>query len=327
MSDLHTHVCACKNPPCTRPPSLQRIVRRFLLGAVFPILVPAAVFAQPGQSGLSFLKLGVGGRAIGMGEAHAALSADASALHYNPAALSLLEKANLTLMHKEWVQDIRTEFLAASVPFNQITLGFHLNSTRISDIEVRTRPGPPEAIFNAQNFVTGISAAYELDRHFIVGITAKFLYEKIFVDEASGFGFDLGAVYTPAERDGSLRFGAALTNLGSMGKLRTESSELPTAFRVGSAYTIPLEALESKISLAADGFSVFEEGDVRINTGGELDYKQTVALRIGYLWNSEGRGLTLGFGAQYTFVRFDYAFSSLAFDLGDAHILSLSIDL
>lgn len=296
-----------------------------MLLLILLVLVPSAVFAQAGQSGLSFLKLGVGGRAVAMGEAHAALGTDASALHFNPALLRSLERANLALMHREWIQDVRTEFLAASLPFDRITFGFHLNTTQINDIEVRTRPGPPEATFDAQNFATGISVAYSLDRHLDVGLTAKFLYEKIFVDEANGFAIDLGAAFRPSA--GRLRFGAALTNIGSMGKLQSESSKLPTALRVGSAYTIPLRTLKGSVTIAADGFSVFDEGEVRINTGGEFDFQETLALRFGYLWNSEGRGLALGFGARYTFVRFDYAFSSLSFDLGDAHILSVSVDL
>ncbi len=283
------------------------------------------VLAQAGQSGLSFLKLGVGGRAVAMGEAHAALGTDASALHFNPALLRSLERANLALMHREWIQDVRTEYLAASLPFDRITFGFHLNTTQINDIELRTRPGPPEATFDAQNFTTGISVAYSLDKDLDVGLTAKFLYEKIFVDEASGFGIDLGAAYRPSA--GRLRFGAALTNIGSMGKLQSQSSKLPTALRIGSAYTVPLTTLKGSITLAADGFSVFDEGEVRVNTGGEFDFQETLALRVGYLWNSEGRGLTLGFGARYALVQFDYAFSSLAFDLGDAHILSVSVDL
>lgn len=325
MRELDRQTSVDKILSCIRPDSLCCRLGRLLCTAALLVAASYGVHAQAGKTGLSFLKLGVGGRAAGMAEAHTAMSTDASALHYNPAALRSLERANLALMHKEWIQDVRTEYLAASVPMKQFAFGFHVHSTRISDIEVRTRPGPLEAAFDAQNFAAGISLAYELNEHLDVGVTAKFLYEKIFVDEASGFGFDLGAVYKPSES--RLRLGAALTNLGSMNRLQSESSKLPTAFRVGSAYAIPVDALEGTVTLAADGFSVFKEGDIRINTGAELDYKRTLALRAGYLWNSEGRGLALGFGARYTFVRFDYAFSSLAFDLGDAHTVSLSVDL
>ena len=54
-------------------------------------MVHQVAYSQAGETGLSFLKLGVGGRALGMGEAYSAVAADPTAMYYNPAAMSQIE--------------------------------------------------------------------------------------------------------------------------------------------------------------------------------------------------------------------------------------------
>ena len=80
---------------------------------------PSPLFAQAGGAGLSFLKLGTSAKGIAMGDAMSAHVTGSAATHYNPAGLPRSgEEGNpgqILLMHKEWIQDTRTEFLAASV--------------------------------------------------------------------------------------------------------------------------------------------------------------------------------------------------------------------
>ena len=64
-----------------------------------------------GKSGLAFLKIGVGGRAVGMGEAFTTIADDASASYWNPSALMNRSQTNVVVMHNEWFQGIRTEFI------------------------------------------------------------------------------------------------------------------------------------------------------------------------------------------------------------------------
>ena len=49
-----------------------------------------------------------------------------------------------------------------------------------------------------------------------VGITGKMLYEKIFIDEASGFGLDLGGNYSY----NNFSVAAVVSNIGSMNSLK-----------------------------------------------------------------------------------------------------------
>jgi len=286
--------------------------------------LPADLLAQSGQTGLSFLKLGVGARSVGMGEAHAAIGTDASATYYNPGALAEAPKTNILVMHKEWIQDVRTEFLGVNVPMEQFAVGIGINTTNTGDIELRTRPGPSEGTFSGHEFAGSISIARKITSELSVGASFKFLYEKIFVDEASGVGFDVCALYaSPVE---GLRFAVVGSNFGSMGSLRSEKIQLPSLIRIGSAYIHDVDMLRSTMTLGADLVKVFHEDNAHVHTGLELNYQETIAFRIGYLFGYESRGLTAGVGLRRNIFRLDYAFSPQSEDLNNGHTISVGVE-
>ncbi len=292
------------------------------------VLFSSPLMAQIGNSGMAFLKLGVSGRGVSMGDAMSALVEGAAAAYYNPAGLLSSSTGSmgtqLMFMHKEWIQDSRTEFLGGAMPLGERSaLGVSVISTTVSDIEVRTRPGPPEATFTARNFSTGLSYAQAFGEDVRLGVTAKFLYEKIFVDEASGFAADLGAqVKTPVE---NLTAGIVLANIGGMSKLESEKTSLPAMLRIGPAYSVGFGADEYTLNLAVDYMNVFPEKHSYVNTGAEFMFTRILAARAGYQFGSQGRGLSAGLGVSYGIVGLDYAFSHLAEDLGNTHTLSLAV--
>jgi hypothetical protein len=311
---------------------MERSVRSQVILAIIILSTTLSVqdaSAQAGKSGLAFLKLGGSARGVSMGDAMSGSVTGAAATYYNPAGLLGANadgsSAEVMLMHKGWIQDTRMEYLATRIALNdESALGFFLNSTTVSDIEVRTRPGTPEGTFTARNFSVGASYARTMWNDLRIGLTAKFLYEKIFVDEASGLAFDLGLqCKTPIEH---LSVGAVLANLGSVSELRSEKSTLPAILRVGPAYSLEIESMDSRIILAADELYIFPERSSYLNVGGELFFNQTLAARAGYQFGSEGRGLSTGVGVHYGIVNLDYAYSPFSSDLGNAHTISLGLN-
>ena len=288
------------------------------------------LFAQPGQSGMAFLKLGVSGRGTAMADAGSAFVTGAAATYYNPAGLIPVEStpaaSQLMFMHREWIQDTRMEFLGTSIALgDDNALGASINSTTVSDIEIRTRPGPADGTFTSREFSIGLSFAHRFTSDLRIGVTGKFLYQKIFVDEGSGYAADLGAIWkSPVD---SLTNGAALCNIGTMGALRSERTTLPSLLRVGPAYALGVDQGQMEATFAADFVRIFPEKRDYLNAGAELRFNSFVAARGGYQFGSEGRGLTLGVGISYGVLVLDYAFAKISSDLGDAHTISLALNL
>ncbi len=280
------------------------------------------ILGQAGQTGLSFLKIGVGGRALGMGEAYTAEGGDPASMHYNPASMSLSKTPQILLLHKEWIQGVRSEYLGAMTPVGQFRLGLSVNATSVDDIELRTVPGPPIGTFSARNAAMGISAAYDISPDLSIGLTGKYLYEKILVDEASGIGVDIGASY----RRENLRLGAAMSNLGSMNSLADEATVLPRIFRAGAAYELALDQSGGSLIVSSDVVSITNESKTHVHVGAEYRYNTVFAVRAGYQSGYEARNISAGIGVRYGMLAVDYAFLPFRYDLGTTHTISLVIE-
>src|SRR6185369_13431160 len=123
--------------------------------------------------------------------------------------------------------------------------------------------------FSSRNASAGVSAAYSFDTAFALGMTANYLFEKLYTNEATGMGFNFGALYrTPWTFD----LGASINNLGSMNNLGLEPSKLPSSLRIGAAKVLPVESLNGSLTLAADYLNYTAEGTSHIHAGAELNY-------------------------------------------------------
>jgi hypothetical protein len=276
-----------------------------------------------GKTGLTFLKLETGSRFAAMGGAATALYHEASILHYNPAGLAGIPKSEIQLMHTSWIGDMSTQYGVFAIAMNRATLGISLYNSSVEDIEVRTRPGPPESTFNTRNFAAGATFAYRTSPSFRVGLTAKLLYEKIYIDEATGYAFDLGVLYRTSTP--GLYFGLSVLNIGSMNELRSEQTNLPLNYRFGSSYDLPAQFQDFTVKLAVDVMKFHEDDKLHLMFGGEFTYSQALFLRLGYHSGVDARSLSAGVGIRHGIAKIDYAFIPMRNDLGAGHSLTLGI--
>jgi hypothetical protein len=95
----------------------------------------------------------------------------------------------------------------------------------IDEFEGREVPSiDPMYEFDSRNFITNVVYGYQFDM-LKIGITAKYIYEKIEFEDASGFAFSTG-IYKDDFIAENLDFGLSLNNLGSMSKMNNEINKI-----------------------------------------------------------------------------------------------------
>src|SRR5712692_5692602 len=75
---------------------------------------------RAGTSSATFLRIGVGARAVGMGESFVAVANDPSAIFWNPAGLASLQRRELAVSHVQWPADIHYEHLTMILPSRRL---------------------------------------------------------------------------------------------------------------------------------------------------------------------------------------------------------------
>lgn len=276
----------------------------------------------PGTTSAQFLKIGIGAREVGMGEAACALSDDANSIYWNPAGLGLLKERELTAIYNIWFEDIRHGFLGYAHPFKSSTLGVAINYLDIGRME-KTRwdyPGGKGETFSATDIAGYLSCARRLREDLAVGLNLKHIQQRIEDESATGFGTDLGILYKPS----NLRLGLAVQNIGTELKFIEEGYPLPLNIKAGIAYPFKnlLFALDANKPM---------DNEMKFSLGIESHWFKILALRLGYKTGPDHRlgivtktpaGLTAGVGFNLKPLRFDLAYAPYG-DLGDTYRVSL----
>jgi len=328
------------------------------------LLIPVVVSAQynsnvsnVGTTAATFLEIGVGSRAIGMGGAFVATANDASAMYWNPAGIGKLVSPEIIFVHTRWIADITFDYAGFVIPLGGIgTLGASLTMLNMGEMEVRTellQDGTGE-LFDVADLAIGLSYGFNLTDRFSLGITGKYILQKIWKEQAEGFAIDIGTIYdTPIA---GLRVGAALTNFGTdlrmqgddllvyhdidpqqtgnneriFAELQTSSWPLPLNFQLGVAMDL-IQTSTNRLTLAVDALHPIDNTE-SMHAGTEYAFNENFFLRVGYrnlfLRDSE-EGLTAGAGVQAALlgnvrVGFDYAYADFG-RLQNAHRFSVNL--
>lgn len=304
---------------------MKTLVRRFafdlpLAGALLALAPGSGLAADPGDTGLAFLKIGVGARAAAMGEAYVAVAQDPSAMYWNPSGIANTPDLEFHASHNEWISDVRYEYVGAVQGMKGHAVGAHVSLLHLGELEGRDATGQFTESFRAYDFSAGVTYGRRVMRSVEMGITGKFLYERIEDFTATGLAADLGMRYRTPVR--GLTLAATATNLGPQMKFEEESFTLPAAGRIGAAYRS--RALLSGFVLASD-LRFPNDGDAKGHVGAELWVHDAIAVRGGAKLNYDEELGTLGFGVKFREYEFDYAFVPFSdtSELGDTHRFSV----
>jgi hypothetical protein len=96
-------------------------MKRAALILAFTLAVPPpeaarAAVSQAGTSAGEFLKFGPDARGVAMGHAMTAVAGDSSALYWNPAGLSAIERSHVTATHAFLFQDVFYDYASYARP-------------------------------------------------------------------------------------------------------------------------------------------------------------------------------------------------------------------
>jgi hypothetical protein len=237
--------------------------------------------------------------------------------------LSAAPGTQLAFTHLNWLESIKHDFIAVSFPGFGGKLGMAFTMQSIPDIELRDKPSAePISTLEARDLAVAVAYARALNPQLAVGLSIKYLYEKIYLQSASGFAMDVGANWqTPLP---GLRVGGSLQNLGSMSALVEEKIALPALLRIGGAYSYPNGAGNTVVTLALDNLTYLHGGNYT-SAGVEVSPLKEMALRAGFQFNRQERGMSAGFGANLSRYRLDYGYAGFGEDFGQTHRFSLGM--
>ncbi len=317
----------------------------FLL--VCGVAATAADYTKTGSVGAQFLKIGVGSRYQGLGEASVAIVDDAYSLYWNPAGLANIDGTHVTFTNVNWISDITLNYVGLGTRLEDFgTIGFAATLLSMGDMEVTTvdqRDGTGE-MFTASSFALTAGYAKYLTNRLAFGASIKYVYEKIYRESAGGVAFDFGTQLHTGFR--SLRIGMNISNLGpemkfsgpdldvtvpidggstTTGDVTVDPYDMPLTFRLGVAFDF-VNSLDNRWTMSMEAKHP-NDNEQQASLGTEYCYQDKYFLRAGYKLNYEEQGLTFGAGlnaplGEHNTLVLDYAWSDFG-RLESVHRFSL----
>jgi Type IX secretion system protein PorV len=297
-----------------------------------------AGFNKAGRTVMQFVKIGIGARQTAMGEAAISVVRDVNSVFWNPAGISGIQSGEASFSYNQWFSGLN--YLSAAAGYTLGDVGtFALSATSLDygDIpealvtvpsgSADTRTG---GTFTGRDMMLGVTYSRQFMDRLSIGISAKYLHEKLWIYSSSAFAFDVGTFFDTGFR--GIRFAMSFQNFGNSVKFldfgqQQEGYDLPLVFRLGASIDLinPGDAFINagnahRFTLAVDAVNSNDYGD-RYNIGAEYTLMAfsgfDLSFRGGYRFNYTEGKLSLGAGIEGVFsglrLRFDYSYVSYEF--------------
>ena len=176
---------------------------------------PPTDLSKVGTSAANFLKLPVGARALALGGGGVATVKDATALYWNPAGIGALDRMTLAYNRSQLYAGITHTFTGFILPMGLNTrLGVSYIGLDSGEMEVTTvdEPDGTGEFFSVLNTSIGLTISQIMTDRFTLGITGKWIQERIQRAVANGVALDVGSTFNTGLL--GTRLGMAILNMG-----------------------------------------------------------------------------------------------------------------
>jgi hypothetical protein len=271
------------------------------------ILIASLLGAISDDGGVpgAFLRLGVGARPLGLGNAFVALANDVSATYWNPAGLTQLNQIASQAMYGHLPLGRNHSFVAFGLPSKIGSFGACWINLGITGIEGRDIGENPTQIFSSAENAIFLSYGKHIISDISLGASFKYLYNSLATKSAHGYGFDLGV---QARLSDVISAGLILQDIGSFLKWNTESKhkdKLPLNLKLGLGMMPSAVPIQVAFDLEKNAHQA-----LRYHLGLEYWFPKTLGIRAG----CDNGDIVAGFSfreliASYQ-LQLDYSFST-----------------
>ncbi len=290
--------------------------------------IPPTDLSKVATSAANFLKLPVGARALALGGGGIATVQDATALYWNPAGIGGIDRMTLAYNQSRLYAGITHTFLGYVVPVGlntRVAVSYIGLDSGEMEVTTLSYPDGTGEFFKVLNMAVGVTVSQVLTDRFTLGVTVKWVQERLQRMAANGIALDVGSTFNTGLL--GTRLGMAVMNVGTRMRLQGPDAEFrqrldrepgfvsaglnPEAYLKTLDYDLPVMF---RVGLAVDllgGISTFMADDMNrvtalVDVEDAIDQMARVGLSFEYAWN------------EMVYARFGYRLRSKTSDqLGD----------
>jgi hypothetical protein len=305
----------------------------------------AQSFNKAGRASFQFLKIGIGARQTGMGEAGISVVRDVNTVFWNPSGITGIASGEASFSYNRWFADLNYVAAAAAMQWPGVgvigvsfaNLGYGDIPEALATVESGSSDTRTGQTFTGSDLMAGLTFARQFTDNLSIGVTAKYLREKLFIYSVNTYAFDVGTYYDTQFK--GIRFAMSAQNFGKSVQYlavgsRMEGYDIPLLFSIGASVDVinPGDAFinageSQRLTLALETVNSNDYGE-RWHVGAEYGFMDFLYLRGGYRFNYDDGNLSFGVGLQKKFgdldLRVDYSYVSYEF-LSSPQRVSLTV--
>jgi hypothetical protein len=220
-------------------------------------------------------------------------------------------------MHTQWIQDIGYDYGAFAYPTDFGAFALSAATLKVDSVQKRGNDEGYQGSFDSVDAAYGLSYARTVGPLTSIGVTGRYVREKIDVYSAAVWSGDIGLLQRLGQRPVSL--GLAVRHLGQGVEFRNQSDPLPLTVDVGLGGSFLRERLRM-------GVNVCKVRDTGVHPGAGIEWNQrlsrdfSASVRTGYNGSRTGAdasGFALGGGLSFRQFDLDTAWVPFG-DLGNS---------